>query len=82
MYTIQILFAQWVQENLQICIGYFEKFEFRVDSFCAMSVVSVEMIQAFGDIINNTTPQHLWLFWKPSKYFSVPAGCLNFEVCL
>ena len=31
------------------------------------------MIQAFGDIFKNTSPQHRWLFWKPSKYFSVPA---------
>ena len=39
------------------------------------------MIQAFGDIFKNTFPQHRWLFWKPSKYFIVPAGCLNFDSC-
>ena len=36
-------------------------------------VLLLEMIQAFGDIFKNTFPQHRWLFWKPSKYFSVPA---------
>ena len=41
----------------------------------------LEMIQAFGDIFKNTFPQHRWLFWKPSKYFIVPAGCLNFDSC-
>ena len=44
-------------------------------------VLLLEMIQAFGDIFKNTFPQHRWLFWKPSKYFIVPAGCLNFDSC-
>ena len=40
-------------------------------------LIKLEMIQAFGDIFKNTSPQHRWLFWKPSKYFTLPAGCLN-----
>ena len=42
----------------------------RYKKFC---LITLEMIQAFGDIFKNTSPQHRWLFSKPSKYFSVPA---------
>ena len=45
-------------------------------------VLHLEMVQAFGDIFKNIFPQHMWHFWKPSKYFILPAGCLNFESCL
>ena len=52
------------------------------DEFYHFKSRLLEMVQAFGDIFKNTFPQHLWHFWKPSKYFIFPAVCLNFESCL
>ena len=51
-----------------------------INTCCRRQIL--EMVQAFGDIFKNIFPQHMWHFWKPSKYFILPAGCLNFESCL
>ena len=56
-------------------------FWFWSDSETEVFSTSSSLCHAFGDIFKNAFPQHLWHFWKPSKYFSVPAqvwisGCL------